>query len=66
MLFIKRIYSEKIAETKDGSIFGDPIYLNEYNQRVFPQDGVTYNVMGMIGKYSEEKGTFIFLKKDEA
>lgn len=60
MIFIKSTYREKIAETKDGTIFGDPIYLNEYNQIVYPQDGITYNVMGMIGKYSEEKGTFIF------
>lgn len=60
MIFIKRTYREKIAETKDGPIFSDPIYLNEYNQRVYPQDGVTYNVIGTIGKYSEEKKTFIF------
>ena len=50
MINIKSSKSVVIAETKDGEI-REFQYFDENGNRVFPKEGVEYNVMGSVMTY---------------
>lgn len=48
-----------VANTKDGEIY-EMQYFDKEGKQIYPKDGELCNIKGHIGKYSEEKKTFIF------